>query len=304
MKIISNVLKFSLLLFVFCSCTKDVYQRPLLVNKLVFINKVGPSHEAKFKAINQVYLGYLNSIDAAYGAIVIDTTKQGDKGAYTFEATLQRKKLNDQFDLNHTIYFRPTGTTGPVDRQYGEMIYFTYDSLFFAKSNTGQMHHALMGPAANLMPTTKPLPPQNQALPAIKRFAVDSVTFSPDITKQQRRFFEAVLNNAFVVRQDKTYTFNILKRRDFNFYPNYLQRSNPEPVDYSINFALNPDPATDQMVVKVSYHGKEVNVQVPQDMPTELTFPLSAFQQGNYYEANLKLSSLVKTFISMQYLFD
>jgi hypothetical protein len=287
------------------SCTKDIYKEPLLITKIMSQNIVGDSHAEKFSALNKAYLGYLDSIQTTNStAFKIDTTAQATARGYTLEMKLERKKLDRQFDLKHSIYLRPHGVEGELARMFGEMIYYTYDSLFFAKGANSSKHSPMIGVMANQMPTKDLKAPLNNGTAGVKRFSIDSLSFSDGFSKHQQTFFRNVLNNAFTVRQEKKHFFNVLRRRTFDYYPNFLNGANKQPTDYGMSVHFIKDVSADKLIGRIRYHGSDVNVKVPSDLPVELVFPLSDFEKGNYYEANLRLSMLVISFVSSQYMFD
>jgi hypothetical protein len=301
-------------IFSIISCNENIYKRPITINKVVFINEAGLEYQEKLDTINAWYLQFLDSIQISNQGMVIDTSidKKESPMNYYVETTLDKRKSGANNQLIYSIYIHPNknkveeaSSDIEYDYLFAELgLISNNDSTFFNNKLYIFQYLSGIGVASKLMPSSKLYEPLASSLTALKSFSVDSIKFSSGFNRSQKNFFKNIINNSFVLRQADYPSYSMLNKKSFAFHPNFLSKSSYIPGEYTMNLNVIDNEATNEIYIKMNYHGNDVNFLVPDRLSDTIVINRQEFFAGNHYEANIKISRLVSNFIAMQYFFD
>ncbi|MBC5994119.1 hypothetical protein [Pontibacter cellulosilyticus] len=293
----------TLCLFVF-SCTRDVYQRPVTIDKMEFTNKAGEKYDAQFNRVNNWFLLKLKELEREKHTFRIDTAakKRYRKYNHTLVASLENLEVNGNSGVYYQLYLKPNSGIGKIkgdvqDDRYNELKLYSPEQRFLKHGQQYYNDSIVSGPFRRLITVQKFLKPQNTEQPGIISFSIDSINFSKGFGKRQRESITRIINNGIALAQQNSYGKDPKKAMVFNYYPNYSTKQDKKPASFSVNLNVSQDPVTNKVVVKVSSPG-----YTPDKFTrTEAKFNRADFFAGHDYEANMQLNSLATGFFSRLY---
>lgn len=154
----------------------------------------------------------------------------------------------------------------------------------------------------SLVPMHNVLSPVNTENP-IASFAVNkplSAASNQDI--EAAREIATIINNTLVFYQ-ASYP-SAIKRgfKNYNYYPNYRL---PAEVAGAGNFTIEGTLSTkiDNFEIQFTFGGKDVNLLVPEELNTKISFNKKRFMNGDYSEAMYEITGVLYSFILMNTMF-
>ena len=82
----------------FSSCKKDLYRRPVTIDRIAFTNSAGAKYDEQFQQVNGWFLQKLKSFEEEKQTFRLDTTakKRYHQYNFTLVASLERLEVNNQ----------------------------------------------------------------------------------------------------------------------------------------------------------------------------------------------------------------
>lgn len=280
-----------LVLLALSSCT-NYYKRPIVIDRLHYVNEAGEPYEEKFQQVNAWHLQKVNRIQEQYKGFVIDTAsrKRHHKMNYTLEALLQPLEVDGKPGLYYNLYLRPNSGIGRLedgkvmDNMYNELKLYSPETNFFRH---GQVYHSdsvIAGALNKIRPVHEWLTPQNTAADGTVAFALDSLIFPRKLNRRQKDSIRRMFNNAFVERQKESSA-----SRKFDFYPNFRPNTAYQKADVVILCDVTDSPETNQIRIKLRHNTEKQSML----LSNGITINRQDFLNGHYYEAAYKIREMV-----------
>ncbi|QCR23977.1 hypothetical protein [Pontibacter sp. SGAir0037] len=291
---------FLLVLLPFSSCVKDVYKRPITINKFEFQNQAGAAYEAQFQKINNWQLLKLDSIQKVNKTVFLDAKagKRQNKLNYTLAASLEKLDSDDKKGLRYQLYLKPNNGIGKMksgiyENMYVELDLYSPEKKFFEHGFFFYRDSVLVGASSHLLPVQELKEPANADSTSSLSFAIDHISFSKGFTKRQRKCIVRLLNNSFVAKQHHNVVDYYKKGKSFNFYPNFLPKATYTKAIHTFSYEVVDSPDTNQILVRLHYSG-----ELPSWFSREISFNRKNFKEGHYYEAAHEIQGKVQASIS------
>ncbi len=286
------------------SCTRDVYKRPITISRLDFKNNADPKYEAQFHKVNNWQMLLLDSAKTMSEAFVVDTAskKKFHQLNYTLSASLRDFNSDSKSGVYYQVYMKPNNGTGILtgggyNNMYVVLELYSPEKNFLTHGFKFYRDSVLTGSSSRLTAVHELAEPKNSGLPDSLHFAVDSLNFSGRFNKRQKNSFRRIINNSFVVNQKGAAANKKIGGWAFDFFPNHLPKTAHTPAENTLNFDIIDDAATNKIIIRPRYIGK----QQPHRLPGEVAIDRKNFLNGNYYEAAYKVSDMVESSIMMLY---
>ncbi|MCC9165395.1 hypothetical protein [Pontibacter harenae] len=275
------------------SCTRDVYKRPMTVDRIEFKNLAGAEYEEKFQKINEWQMLMLDSVREQNNSFVIDTDlkKKFHKLNYTLEMSLEKMVIEDKPGLYYQLLFTPNSgigrlKTGQLHNRYVEVKlyspeenFFMHGPIFYRDSIT------IAGASRRFMPAHELFAPVNPDVPDRPTVAIDTIHFASVFKKRQKKSLMRIFNNAFVASQ----TRHRSNKNTFIFYPNALPKTKYSAATHSFTFDVIDNKAANEFLIKMNYNGPKD----PKLLSRQETINREDFLNGHYYEAAAKVRGMV-----------
>ena len=286
------------------SCKKDLYRRPVTIDRVEFTNSAGAIYDEQFQRVNGWFLQKLKSFEEEKQTFRLDTTAKKRYRQYNFTlvASLERLEVNNQPGVFYKLYLRPNSgidkTKGGVQRDmYNELKLFSPDSFFLRHRQQYYTDSIMAGPFDRLTPVQELYEPAYIDKPGIVSFSVDSINFPKSFKKRQREGIIRLVHNSIVLRQRQHADRDPEEGLVFNYYPNYSSKTGKKPSTYSVNLNVTEDSVSDRITVRISSPGYTPDKW----QQTYVSFSRKNYLDGYDYEANQTLGSFAPSFISGLY---
>ena len=286
-----------------CACTRDLYTRPVTIDKLEFTNSAGEKYDYQFSRVNGWFLQKIEALEQEKQTFKIDTTakKRYRKYNYTLVASLDNLVIEDKPGVYYQLYLRPNSGIGKIkggvqDDMYNELKLFSPEKIFLQHEQQYYTDSIIAGPFKRLIGVTELYQPLNTDQPGIVNLSIDSINFSKGFKKRQRESIERLINNSVVLMQQSNPTKNPKKGPAFNYYPNYKTKEKG-PASYALNINVTQDPLSNKIKVSINSPGYTPGRWTR----TEATFNRLNFLAGHDYEANMGLNMFVRSFVGSMY---
>ncbi|WP_299818337.1 hypothetical protein [uncultured Pontibacter sp.] len=286
------------------SCTPDLYQRPVTIDKLTFSNNAGDKYDYQFNRVNGWFLQKIETLGQEKHTFDVDTTarKRYRKYNYTLVASLDKLVIENQPGVYYQLYLRPNSGIGKLrggvqDDLYNELKLFSPEENFLQHEQDFYTDSIVAGPFKRLITVNELYEPLNVEQPGIISFAIDSINFSKGFKKRQRESIKRLVNNTVVLMQRNNPTKSPNKGPAFNYYPNYEAKEGKVPASYVVNLNVSQDPISNKIKVSINSPGYTPDSWTR----TDATFNRIDFLAGHDYEANMRLNMFVRSFIGKVY---
>ena len=280
------------------SCTRDVYQRPVTINKLEFTNNAGQKYDYQFSRVNHWFLQKIEKLEEEKQTFRIDTTakKRYRKYNYTLVASLDNLEINNKPGVYYQLYLRPNSGIGKIkggvqDDMYNELKLFSPEELFLQHEQQYYTDSIVAGPFNRLVPVQELFLPENTATPGLVSIGIDSLNFPKKFNKRQKSNLTNIINNTVVQMQQNFNKSSINK--SFKYYQNFNSKAGKEPTDGVVYINVTEDPIANTVTVQFSSPG----VELPKYWSTKTTFNRQDFLKGHTYQANQRLRSLTGSYV-------
>lgn len=240
----------------FSSCTRDVYKRPITINRLDFKSNADPKYGAQFHRVNNWQMLLLDSAKTQSEAFVIDTKskKKFHRLNYTLSASLRDFNSDGKVGVYYQVYMKPNNGTGILkgggyDNMYVVLELYSPEKNFLEHGFKFYRDTVLTGSSSRLIAVHELAEPKNLGLPDSLHFAVDSLNFLGRLNKKQKNSFRRIINNSFVVNQKGAAANKKPGGWAFDFFPNYLPKTAYTPTANTLNFDVIDDVATNKIII-------------------------------------------------------
>lgn len=286
------------------SCKKELYRRPVTIDRLEFTNSAGVKYEDQFQQVNGWFLQKIKSYEEEKQTFRLDTTskKRYHKYNFTLVASLDTLKVDAQSGVYYQLFLRPNSgigkTKGDVQQDmYNELKLFSPDKFFLRHRQQFYTDSIVIGPFNRLTPVQEVYEPVYIDKPGIVSFSVDSINFPKSFKKRQREGIIRLVHNSVVLSQHRNANRDPGKGLVFNYYPNYSSKTGRKPSTYSVNLNVTDDPVSNKITVSISSPGYTPDKW----QMTDVSFNRKNYLDGYDYEANQRLGYLAPSFISDLY---
>ena len=281
------------------SCRKELYKRPVTIDRFEFTNTAGEKYEERFQKVNTFFVKKIKTFEEEKQSFKIDTTagKRYRKYNHTLVASLDTLNLNGKAGVYYQLYLRPNSGIGKIkgdvqEDRYNELKLFSPEKNFLQHKEKYYIDSVITGPFKNVIATNRFLQPSNIDEPGIITMSIDSINFEKGFSKRQREGIIRIINNSIVLEQLRTASKDPNKYLVFNYYPNYSSKKDKKPASYTINLNVTQDMLSNKIIVKASSPG-----YTPDKFTwTESKINRMDYLNGHDYEAKMALRSLAPAF--------
>ncbi|GAB3195099.1 DNA-binding MltR family transcriptional regulator [Pontibacter aydingkolensis] len=209
------------------SCRKELYKRPVTINRLEFTNNAGEKYDYQFNRVNDWFLQKIEKLEQEKHTFRIDTTakKRYHKHNHTLVASLDNLIVENSPGVYYQLYLRPNSGIGKIkggvqDDMYNELKLFSPERLFLQHEQQYYTDSIVAGPFKRLIAVNELYEPLNVEQPEVISFSIDSINFSKGFKKRQRESIIRLVNNSIMLMQRDFAGKDPKKSMPFNYYPN------------------------------------------------------------------------------------
>lgn len=295
------------LALVFClgtqSCRRELYKRPVTIDKLEFSNKAGEKYEEQFQKVNRFFVQRIKVYEQEKKSFKLDTTasKRYRKYNHTLVASLDSLEIEGKQGVYYQLYLRPNSGIGKIkggvqEDKYNELKLYSPEHLFLQHKEQFYTDSIVAGPFSNIIVTNFFLPLENKEEPGILTVSIDSINFGKGFSKRQREGIMRILHNSVILEQRHNAGKDPKKSMVFNYYPNFRNKYDKKPASFVVNLDVSQDPISNRITVKINNTDSTIN-----KFWTEAKINRLDYMNGHDYEAKSVLDDLLPRYLRMLY---